>query len=88
MADATGTRQVLKNGPTLTQQPATQTGNNAKPETSPQPQRLSGNRANNRTSEQDIRQRAYEIYVEGGYQDGNADADWLAAEQELQDEAE
>lgn len=31
----------------------------------------------------EIRARAYEIYVESGYEEGRADAHWLAAEREL-----
>jgi hypothetical protein len=39
--------------------------------------------------EETIRQRAYELYAEGGFQEGNADADWFAAEREiLADEAD
>ncbi len=34
-------------------------------------------------SEEDIRRRAYAIYESRGKQDGNAVADWLAAESEL-----
>jgi hypothetical protein len=34
--------------------------------------------------EERIRQRAYELYVEGGFQDGNADEYWLAAEREFE----
>jgi hypothetical protein len=30
-----------------------------------------------------IRQRAYELYVERGYVDGRDEEDWLAAEREL-----
>jgi hypothetical protein len=33
--------------------------------------------------EEQIRRRAYELYVEGGYIDGNQDEDWFAAEREL-----
>lgn len=37
------------------------------------------------TSEQQIRERAYSIYLARGGQDGNEVADWLAAEQELKE---
>ena len=33
--------------------------------------------------EEQIRRRAYELYVEDGYQDGNQLEHWLAAEREL-----
>ena len=33
--------------------------------------------------EEQIRRRAYELYVEGGYRDGNQEEHWLAAEREL-----
>jgi Protein of unknown function (DUF2934) len=33
--------------------------------------------------EEQIRRRAYELYVEGGYVDGNHDQDWYTAEREL-----
>jgi Protein of unknown function (DUF2934) len=33
--------------------------------------------------EEQIRQKAYELYVEGGYCDGRAEEDWFAAEREL-----
>jgi hypothetical protein len=35
------------------------------------------------TSPDQIRQRAYELYVERGYVDGRDEEDWLAAEREL-----
>ena len=35
-----------------------------------------------------IRQRAYEIYVRRGMEDGHAEADWFEAETELQREAQ
>ena len=35
--------------------------------------------------EQTIRERAYQLYVEGGHQDGCADAHWLAAQREVLD---
>ena len=35
-----------------------------------------------------IRQRAYEIYVRRGMEDGRAEADWFEAETELQREAQ
>ena len=37
-------------------------------------------------SETQIRQRAYEIYAERGFLDGNEEADWLQAEVELTEE--
>jgi hypothetical protein len=33
--------------------------------------------------EEQIRRRAYELYVQDGYQDGNHEEHWLAAEREL-----
>ena len=33
--------------------------------------------------EEQIRRRAYELYVEGGYRDGNQEEHWFAAEREL-----
>lgn len=33
--------------------------------------------------EEKIRQRAYELYAEGGYVDGNHEEHWFAAEREL-----
>jgi hypothetical protein len=33
--------------------------------------------------EQTIRERAYHLWVEGGHQDGAADAHWLAAQREI-----
>ena len=33
--------------------------------------------------EQAIRERAYQLWVEGGHQDGHADAHWLAAQREI-----
>ena len=33
--------------------------------------------------QQEIRIRAYELYVEGGSQDGHAEEDWLNAEREI-----
>jgi hypothetical protein len=33
--------------------------------------------------EQTIRERAYHLWVEGGRNDGNADAHWLAAQREV-----
>jgi hypothetical protein len=41
--------------------------------------------AKHEVDEERIRQRAYQLYAEGGFQDGNAESDWLAAEQELAD---
>jgi hypothetical protein len=38
-------------------------------------------------SEDQIRSRAYEIYIESGYEDGRATEHWLAAERELLDES-
>jgi hypothetical protein len=46
----------------------------------------SGTSEKQRVNEERIRQRAYEIYEDGGFQDGNADRDWFAAERELTDE--
>ena len=39
-------------------------------------------------SEDAIRQRAYEIYVRRGMQDGRPDDDWFEAEAELRNEAQ
>jgi hypothetical protein len=36
-----------------------------------------------RSLEERIRERAYELYVQGGSQDGRADLDWCKAEEEL-----
>jgi Protein of unknown function (DUF2934) len=33
--------------------------------------------------EQSIRERAYQLWIEGGYQDGHADAHWLSAQREI-----
>jgi hypothetical protein len=33
--------------------------------------------------EQSIRERAYHLWIEGGCQDGQADAHWLAAQREV-----
>ena len=33
--------------------------------------------------EQSIRERAYQLWIEGGYQDGHANAHWLAAQREI-----
>jgi Protein of unknown function (DUF2934) len=33
--------------------------------------------------EQAIRERAYHLWVEGGCEDGNADAHWLVAQREI-----
>ncbi len=33
--------------------------------------------------EQTIRERAYHLWVEGGYEHGNANAHWLAAQREI-----
>jgi hypothetical protein len=33
--------------------------------------------------EQAIRERAYQLWAEGGHQDGHADAHWLAAQREI-----
>ena len=35
-----------------------------------------------------IERRAYQIYLEGGFHDGNALGDWLAAEKELTEQPE
>ena len=32
---------------------------------------------------QAIRERAYQLWIEGGHQDGHADAYWLAAQREI-----
>ena len=37
-----------------------------------------------RSREEEIRERAYRKYLERGGKEGDADEDWLAAEQELQ----
>ena len=37
--------------------------------------------------EERIRERAYEIYVRNGYQDGRAVEDWIQAENEIRQEA-
>jgi hypothetical protein len=34
-------------------------------------------------NEEQIRRRAYELYVESGYSDGNHEEHWFAAEREL-----
>jgi hypothetical protein len=36
-------------------------------------------------TEQKIRERAYQLWLESGFQDGNADAHWLAAQREILD---
>jgi hypothetical protein len=33
--------------------------------------------------EQAIRERAYQMWIESGHDDGNADAHWLAAQREI-----
>jgi hypothetical protein len=33
--------------------------------------------------EQSIRERAYQLWIEGGYQEGQADAHWLVAQREI-----
>jgi hypothetical protein len=33
--------------------------------------------------EQSIRERAYQLWIESGFQDGNADAHWLVAQREI-----
>jgi hypothetical protein len=33
--------------------------------------------------EQSIRERAYQLWIEGGHQEGHADAYWLAAQREI-----
>lgn len=33
--------------------------------------------------EQSIRERAYQLWIEGGYQDGHAAAHWLTAQREI-----
>jgi hypothetical protein len=33
--------------------------------------------------EQEIRERAYQLWIEGGRPDGNADSHWLAAQREV-----
>ena len=33
--------------------------------------------------EQAIRERAYQLWVESGFEDGNADANWLVAQREV-----
>ncbi len=33
--------------------------------------------------DQSIRERAYRLWMEGGYQDGQADVYWLAAQREI-----
>jgi hypothetical protein len=33
--------------------------------------------------EQSIRERAYQLWIEGGCQDGHADAHWLSAQREI-----
>jgi hypothetical protein len=43
---------------------------------------------NTRLSEQQIRQRAYEIYLARGGQEGDEVSDWLAAERELKESNE
>lgn len=40
--------------------------------------------ANSIANDEQIRQRAYELYVESGYQDGHAEEHWFAAEDEIQ----
>jgi hypothetical protein len=88
MAEATGIKYAPQVAPTP--QPAAKPApssidSNPKNQTLAPPQ-PSGKKAKVQLSEDDIRQRAYEIFAAGGYQHGNADADWLAAERELQDE--
>ena len=39
-------------------------------------------------SHEEIERRAYQIYLEHGFQPGNALADWLAAERELRETRE
>jgi hypothetical protein len=36
-------------------------------------------------TEQKIRERAYQLWLESGFQDGHADAHWLAAQREILD---
>ena len=36
-----------------------------------------------RNIEQSIRERAYELWAQGGRQDGDADSHWLAAQREI-----
>jgi hypothetical protein len=36
-----------------------------------------------RDLEQAIRERAYQLWAEGGYQEGHADAHWLEAQREI-----
>jgi hypothetical protein len=43
---------------------------------------------NTSPSEQQIRERAYEIYQARGGQDGNEVSDWVAAERELQESSQ
>lgn len=33
--------------------------------------------------EQSIRERAYQLWIEGGHQEGHADTHWLAAQREI-----
>jgi hypothetical protein len=33
--------------------------------------------------EQSIRERAYQLWIESGYQDGHADAHWLSAQRQI-----
>jgi hypothetical protein len=37
---------------------------------------------------EDISRRAYEIYVENGYKEGQSEQNWLQAEQELKNRSE
>ncbi len=42
-----------------------------------------GQRGNSADQEQRVRQRAYELWVQGGRRDGRADEDWRLAEEEI-----
>jgi len=44
--------------------------------------------ASHSISEESIRQRAYEIYLRRGMEDGRADEDWFVAEIELRNETQ
>ena len=46
---------------------------------SPKPQQT----VNQAPDEEQVRRRAYELYAEGGYIDGNDEEHWFAAEREL-----
>ncbi len=48
-----------------------------------EPENKQRQRRNTADQEQRIRQRAYELWVQGGRRDGRADDDWRLAEEEI-----